>query len=194
MDGPRLEIDSPGLRASLLLGEAQPIEIDLPQRPRPGAGPASGPGCRSRARSRSPGRRWEVDGAAASTTSPPATTSATPAGTGRPGSAAPPTAAPSPGTWSRAINDPPERQRAGGLGRRRAPRAGPGPLRRRRRRSTSPAATRLDFAAESEHARDENFLLIRSRYRHRFGTFSGSLDGIELAAGLGVMEEHDAVW
>ena len=53
---------------------------------------------------------------------------------------------------------------------------------------------RLNFAAESAHARDENFLLIRSRYRHRFGTFSGALAGIPLAEGLGVMEEHDAVW
>ena len=52
----------------------------------------------------------------------------------------------------------------------------------------------LDFASESAHARDENFLLFSSRYRHRFGTFSGSLGGLELAEGLGVMEEHDAVW
>ena len=30
---------------------------------------------------------------------------------------------------------------------------------------------RLDFATESRHARDENYLLFGSRYRHRFGTF-----------------------
>ena len=53
---------------------------------------------------------------------------------------------------------------------------------------------RLGFASESGHSRDDNYLLIRSRYRHSFGTFSGSLDGTELAAGLGVMEEHDALW
>ena len=53
---------------------------------------------------------------------------------------------------------------------------------------------RLEFAAESERARNENFLLVRSRYRHRFGSFSGSLGGIDLASGLGVMEQHDAVW
>jgi hypothetical protein len=53
---------------------------------------------------------------------------------------------------------------------------------------------RLEFSPESERARNENFLLVRSRYRHRFGGFAGSLDGIELASGLGVMEEHDAVW
>jgi hypothetical protein len=53
---------------------------------------------------------------------------------------------------------------------------------------------RLDFASESAHARDENLLLLSSRYRHRFGTFSGSLGGLTLAEGFGVMEEHRAVW
>jgi len=52
----------------------------------------------------------------------------------------------------------------------------------------------LGFSSESAHARDDNYLLIRSRYRHRFGTFSGALGGLELASGLGVMEEHDALW
>lgn len=52
----------------------------------------------------------------------------------------------------------------------------------------------LAFTRESDHARDDNYLLIRSRYRHRFGSFSGSLGGLELAEGLGVMEEHDALW
>lgn len=56
------------------------------------------------------------------------------------------------------------------------------------------AGESLAFTAESEHTRDDNYLLIRSRYRHRFGAFSGSLGGIELADGLGVMEEHDALW
>ena len=53
---------------------------------------------------------------------------------------------------------------------------------------------RLDFASASAHARDDNYLLFRSRYRHNFGSFSGSLGGTELADGIGVMEEHDAVW
>jgi hypothetical protein len=53
---------------------------------------------------------------------------------------------------------------------------------------------RLSFAAESERARNDNLLVFRSRYRHRFGTFSGSLGGIELADGFGVMEEHEARW
>jgi hypothetical protein len=53
---------------------------------------------------------------------------------------------------------------------------------------------RLDFTGGSERTRRDNVLLFRSRYRHRFGEFSGSLDGLELAEGLGVMEQHDAVW
>ena len=35
---------------------------------------------------------------------------------------------------------------------------------------TSAGSARLEFAAESERARNENFLLVRSRYRHRFGS------------------------
>jgi hypothetical protein len=54
--------------------------------------------------------------------------------------------------------------------------------------------SRLDFDAESERARDDKLLVFRSRYRHRFGTFSGSLDGIGVAEAFGVMEEHEAVW
>lgn len=56
------------------------------------------------------------------------------------------------------------------------------------------ARGRLAFTAESERARDDNMLVFRSSYRHRFGTFSGSLDGIELGEGFGVMESHEAVW
>jgi hypothetical protein len=57
-----------------------------------------------------------------------------------------------------------------------------------------PGGDLLSFAVESERSRDDNMLFLRSRYRHLFGTFSGSLDGIELARGLGVMEEHEALW
>jgi hypothetical protein len=53
---------------------------------------------------------------------------------------------------------------------------------------------RLSFAGECERARDENFLLLRSRYRHCFGSFSGSLPELPLVEGLGVMEAHDALW
>ncbi len=55
----------------------------------------------------------------------------------------------------------------------------------------------LRFHAEATRERRENLLLIRSRYRQPFGTFSGSLPGpepIELAHGFGVMEDHDVWW
>ena len=57
-----------------------------------------------------------------------------------------------------------------------------------------PGGAHLSFTAEAERKRDDNMLVVRSRYRHLFGAFSGSLNGIELAEGLGVMEEHDALW
>jgi hypothetical protein len=53
---------------------------------------------------------------------------------------------------------------------------------------------RLSFVPECERAHDQNLLLVRSRYRLRFGAFSGSLGGMALTGGLGVMEEHDALW
>jgi Domain of unknown function (DUF2804), C-terminal len=53
----------------------------------------------------------------------------------------------------------------------------------------------LRFAEEAVRARSENLLLIRSRYRQPFGTFSGALpDGTALADGYGVMESHDVWW
>jgi len=53
----------------------------------------------------------------------------------------------------------------------------------------------LDFEfSHAERHRHDNFGLIRSDYVHRFGTFTGSLGGIELESGNGVMEEHKAVW
>ena len=53
----------------------------------------------------------------------------------------------------------------------------------------------LSFRAEANRRRDDNLLVIRSRYDQPFGTFSGRLPGgLELAEGYGVMERHDAVW
>lgn len=52
----------------------------------------------------------------------------------------------------------------------------------------------LTFEPLAERARNENMLVIRSRYRHLFGTFTGSLGGTRLAGGAGVMEHHEAVW
>ena len=56
-------------------------------------------------------------------------------------------------------------------------------------------AGELRFAPEAERRRDENRLLVRSRYRQPFGTFSGTLPGgTSLAQGWGVMEDHDVHW
>lgn len=57
-----------------------------------------------------------------------------------------------------------------------------------------PGDESLAFSCECERTHDENFLLLRSRYRLRFGTFSGALGALSLSDGLGVMEEHDALW
>jgi len=46
----------------------------------------------------------------------------------------------------------------------------------------------------AERRRHDRFGLIRSEYVHRFGTFSGRLDGIDLDSATGVMEEHEVVW
>jgi Protein of unknown function (DUF2804) len=53
----------------------------------------------------------------------------------------------------------------------------------------------LEFAAEATRAHTQNLLVVRSRYRQPFGTFSGTLPGgPALAAGYGVMEDHDVFW
>jgi Domain of unknown function (DUF2804), C-terminal len=53
----------------------------------------------------------------------------------------------------------------------------------------------LRFEAEAERRNTQNLLLVRTRYRQPFGTFSGTLPGgIALSEAYGVMEEHDAWW
>jgi hypothetical protein len=53
----------------------------------------------------------------------------------------------------------------------------------------------LRFSEWSAREDRTNVLLVRSRYRQPFGTFSGTLPGgLELDQGYGVMEEHDAYW
>ena len=43
--------------------------------------------------------------------------------------------------------------------------------------------------------RDDNLLVMRSRYVQPFGTFTGTLPGAgELREGYGVMEAHDVRW
>ncbi|MFL5819356.1 MAG: DUF2804 domain-containing protein [Solirubrobacteraceae bacterium] len=53
----------------------------------------------------------------------------------------------------------------------------------------------LAFHREATRRRDDNLVLIRSRYEQPFGAFAGRLPGgLELAEGYGVMERHDALW
>lgn len=53
----------------------------------------------------------------------------------------------------------------------------------------------LVFEPEATRERRDNLVLIRSSYRQPFGTFSGAVPGgVALAAGYGVMEEHDVWW
>lgn len=191
MDGPRLEIDGPGLRASLRLGEVTPIEVTCPSG-RASAWTRKRVGMPIEGTVEVPGRRWDVAGRGVDDESAGHHQRHTSwnwsAGVG---------AAPDgrPVAWNlvTGINDP-------ASGSERAVWIDGEP-------SEPPPVSfdapdeiglsdgdRLRFHGFSEHTHDDNYLLIRSRYRHRFGGFSGSLGGVELAEGLGVMEEHDALW
>jgi Protein of unknown function (DUF2804) len=191
MDGPKLEIDSPGLRASLRLGQCLPIEAICPS----GSGwdwTRKRAGVPIKGTIEVPGKRWEVSARGVDDESAGYhqrhTSWRWSAGVGRSDDGRRL-------AWSlvEGVNDPTENsERAIWID---GEPSEPGPARFDGMAGIElPGEDRLDFASESAHARDENFLLIRSRYRHRFGTFSGSLGGFSLAEGLGVMEEHDAVW
>ena len=53
----------------------------------------------------------------------------------------------------------------------------------------------LHFEEWSSREHATNALLLRSRYRQPFGTFSGTLPGgLALTEGYGVMEDHDVHW
>lgn len=189
-DGPRLEIDGPGLRASFELGAYTPIEVTC----------ASG---RSQAWTRKragvpiegtvemPGRRWQISGRGVDDESAGHhqrhTSWRWSAGVGRSSEGRDV-------AWNlvEGVNDPPQgSERAIWIDG--AP-SEPPPVRFAPEKIDLPAGESLAFAPESEHTHNDDYLLIRSRYRHRFGAFTGALGGVELAAGLGVMEEHDALW
>jgi Domain of unknown function (DUF2804), C-terminal len=191
MDGPRLEIDGPGLRASLRLGEVTPIEVTCPSG-RADAWTRKRVGMAVEGTIEVPGKRWDVAGRGVDDES---------AGhhqrhTSWNWSAGVGTAADGRSVaWNlvTGINDPPRgSERAIWIDG--AP-TEPAPVSFARPDEIEfEAGEPLRFAAESEHTHDDNYLLIRSRYRHRFGAFTGSLGRVELAEGLGVMEEHDALW
>ncbi len=52
----------------------------------------------------------------------------------------------------------------------------------------------LQFQPEAERSRHDRMILIDSKYRQPFGTFTGSLPGVPLSSGYGVMESHDVRW
>jgi hypothetical protein len=189
-DGSYLEIDARDLRASLRLGECAAIEVTCPSgkshawtRKRAGV-PINGT-------VEVPGRRWQVSGRGIDDESAGHhqrhTSWQWSAGVGR-GADGRDLA------WNlvEGVNDPPRgSERAIWID---GEPTEPPPAHFRDDGVDLPEGDALSFSAESEHSRDDNYLLIRSRYRHRFGTFAGRLGGVELAAGLGVMEEHDARW
>jgi len=189
--GRRLELDAEGLRARLELGDAAPIETRCPSG-RSWAWTRKRAGLSIAGTIEVPGRHWRVEGRGVEDESAGHhqrhTSWRWSAGVGR-------SVDGRDLAWNlvEGINDPPR-------GSERAIWVDGEP------QEPAPVAfgelaaialgdgARLDFSPESEHARDENFLLLRSRYRHRFGTFKGTLAGHRLAEGLGVMEEHDALW
>jgi hypothetical protein len=190
-DGPRLEIDGPGLRASLELGEVAAIEATCPSgkslawtRKRAGM-PVTGT-------VEVPARRWQVDGRGTDDESAGHhqrhTSWRWSAGVGE-------SVEGRNLAWNlvEGINDPPQgSERAVWVD---GEPTEPPPVRFRGLDGIELSeGESLDFASEAEHVRNDNYLLIRSRYRHRFGGFSGVLGGLTLASGLGVMEEHDARW
>jgi len=191
LDGPRWEIAGPGLRASLELGDVAPIESTCPSgkslawtRKRAGM-PVEGT-------VEVPGHRWQVTGLGLDDESAGHHGRHThwrwSAGVGESveGRSL---------AWNlvEGINDPPQgSERAIWVD---GEPAEPPPVRFRGLDGIElEGGKSLDFTSEAEHVRNDNFLLIRSRYRHRFGSFSGALSGVALSSGLGVMEEHDAHW
>lgn len=190
LEGPRLEIDSPDLRASLRLGEVEPIECTCPNG-RSLAWTRKRAGMPVEGTVEVPGRRWEIAGCGIDDESAGHHARATSwrwsagVGTAADGRQV---------AWNlvEGINDPPSgSERAIWVD---GEPSEPPPVEFRGEEIAFAAGEPLRFAPESEHARDDNYLLIRSHYRHRFGSFSGALGEVELAAGLGVMEEHDALW
>ena len=191
MDGPRLGIETAGLSADLTLGDSSPVESICPS--------GSGWGW-TRKRAGMPvtgtveagGRRWEVDGHGVDDESAGYHQRHTSwhwsAGIGRAvdGRAL---------AWNlvEGINDPlMNSERAIWVD---GEPFEPPPVSFHEMKEIEFAdGALLDFSDECERARSDNLLVFRSRYRLRFGTFSGSLGGVDLAEGFGVMEDHDAVW
>jgi hypothetical protein len=191
LDGARCKIDGPGLRASLELGEVVPIEATCPSG-RSLAWTRKRAGMPVEGTVEVPGHSWQIDGRGIDDESAGHHRRHThwrwSAGVGE-------SVEGRNLAWNlvKGINDPPQ-------GSERAiwidgePTEAP-PVRFHGLDGIEQQGGKsLDFTPEAEHVRNDNYLLIRSRYRHRFGSFSGALGDLELGRGLGVMEEHDALW
>ncbi|HEX3040995.1 MAG TPA: DUF2804 family protein [Solirubrobacterales bacterium] len=190
LDGPLLEIDGPGLRASLRIGECEAIEATCPSG-RSLAWTRKRVGMPVEGTVEVPGRRWQVAGRGVDDESAGhhkrETSWRWSAGVG---AAADGRSV----AWNlvEGINDPPrDSERAIWID---GEPTEPAPVRFGADEIALGDGESLHFSGESEHTHDDNYLLIRSDYRHRFGSFGGALGGVELVQGLGVMEEHDARW
>lgn len=191
MDGPVVEIEAKELRVSLRLGDSAPVETICPSgsgwgwtRKRSGV-PISGT-------IETPERRWDVDGFGVDDQSAGYQKRQTSwhwsAGIGRAQDGRPV-------AWNlvEGINDPPANsERAIWID---GVPAEPDPVSFEGLSAVGFAdGGLLSFEPGYERARDDNFLVFRSSYRHLFGDFRGSLGGVELAEGFGVMEQHEALW
>jgi hypothetical protein len=191
MDGARIEIKAAEVRASLLLGDSAPVEAICPS----GSGwgwTMKRAGVPIRGTIEAAGRRWQIDGHGVDDQSAGYQQRRTSwhwsAGIGRAVDGRPV-------AWNlvEGINDPPLRSERA-IWSDGEP-SEPPPVSFKDLTGVEFAdGSLLSFTPGSERARKDNFLIFRSSYRHLFGDFYGSLGGIELAEGFGVMEQHDALW
>jgi hypothetical protein len=197
LDGPRVTIDAPGVYAELTLEDSAPIESICPSGEGDGWGwTRKRAGIRVSGKVEIPRHSWQFDRLPCGVDDESAgyqarhTSWLWSAGVGR-------AADGRPLGWNlvEGINDPPENsERAIWLD---GDPYEPAPVEFDGLDGVRFAeGSRLDFHPGAERSRDDNFLLVRSTYRHRFGSFTGSLDGAELLGGhaFGVMESHDALW
>ena len=179
MDGAEVRVDAPSVAARLRFGEGAPIEAVCPSGERGYGWTRKRAGVPVSGTIEAGGRRWQVDARGRRRRVgrlPPAPHELALVGGGRAGRRRP---GRWPGTWSR-----------GSTTRRSAASARSGSTARRTSRQPVSFSgldavefadgARLRLRRPSPSGRATTTCCFRSRYRHRFGTFPGSLDGIEL--------------